>query len=325
MMVKVAAGLGVSPEGGLSGTGLTVEKLADPTCTISLEQELAVGRNIDQGLGAVPGIGMLFAQNYRISMYGSMGLGMLSSPTGRSAFEFGLRYIDLSYACCLLDCYKEGGQYRIVVGGDGLPADVRDFFVDRTVMALIQLLHDLLPGDDWLRSVSLSRSEPETSHAERYRALARTDVLFGRERTEVAIDARLVDRPLPMSNEVTLRMAEAQCSATLADRRGQVSTVGSVREYLSRALPDLPGISEAARVMGLSERTLRRRLAEEGTSYKQAIDLSRRKLAEDLLRDGMLPSQVAHRAGYTELSSFSHAFKRWNGVSPRAYLCSEAR
>jgi hypothetical protein len=54
-----------------------------------------------------------------------------------------------------------------------------------------------------------------------------------------------------------------------------VSTVGSVREYLSRALPDLPGINEAARVMGLSERTLRRRLAEEGTSYKQAIPMTR--------------------------------------------------
>jgi AraC-like DNA-binding protein len=75
----------------------------------------------------------------------------------------------------------------------------------------------------------------------------------------------------------------------------------------------------------MSERTLRRRLAEEGTSLRALVDEVRATLAAEFLRSGSLTvAEIAHRLGYVEQSSFSQAFKRWHGVSPRAYAARSA-
>ena len=66
---------------------------------------------------------------------------------------------------------------------------------------------------------------------------------------------------------------------------------------------------------------LRRRLEEEGTSFRALLDEVRETHAEELLTRGAVPVEdVAFRLGYAEASSFIHAFKRWKGVTPTAFL-----
>jgi AraC-like DNA-binding protein len=67
-------------------------------------------------------------------------------------------------------------------------------------------------------------------------------------------------------------------------------------------------------------RTLRRHLVAEGTSFQELRDEVREQLAVELLGDlGLSVTEVARRLGYAETSAFSHAFKRWRGVSPRTF------
>ncbi len=74
---------------------------------------------------------------------------------------------------------------------------------------------------------------------------------------------------------------------------------------------------EIATRLGMSERTLHRRLADEKQPFRMLHDRVRRNLAERLLRDSMLGLEsIAQQLGYAEAASFSRAFKRWNGVSP---------
>jgi AraC-like DNA-binding protein len=82
-----------------------------------------------------------------------------------------------------------------------------------------------------------------------------------------------------------------------------------------------PSLAEMAGMLHLSSpRTLRRRLAEEGVSYRGLLDEVRGQLAQELLADGRLTvEEVAHRLGYAETSSFTHAFWRWTGHGPRAH------
>jgi AraC-like DNA-binding protein len=80
-----------------------------------------------------------------------------------------------------------------------------------------------------------------------------------------------------------------------------------------------PSLAEVASMLHLSPRTLRRRLAEEGTSYRTLLDEVRGQLAEELLLNEQLTvEEVAQRLGYAETSSFTHAFRRWTGQGPRA-------
>lgn len=81
-----------------------------------------------------------------------------------------------------------------------------------------------------------------------------------------------------------------------------------------------PNIDNVAHRLGLAERTLRRKLQVEGTSYQQLLDDLRQRLAKNYLDDPRLGiSEVAFRLGFSDPSAMHKAFKRWTGVSPSQY------
>src|SRR5262245_20347220 len=85
---------------------------------------------------------------------------------------------------------------------------------------------------------------------------------------------------------------------------------------LSAGVPDLEGVG---RVLGMSPRTLQRRLREEGTTFSGVLTQLRHDLARPLLGDGQLAvAEVAFLLGYEDPSAFHRAFRRWSGRSPRA-------
>ena len=78
-------------------------------------------------------------------------------------------------------------------------------------------------------------------------------------------------------------------------------------------------VSNIARALAMSTRSLARRLKEEGTSYTEVLDDLRRELAMRYVEDETLGvSQIAWLLGYSEVSSFNHAFRRWTSRSPKA-------
>ncbi len=78
--------------------------------------------------------------------------------------------------------------------------------------------------------------------------------------------------------------------------------------------------NQLAKTLNLSERTLQRRLADEGSSYQQLLNDTRRQLAERYLRDGQLAAtEIALLLGYSEPSVFFRAFRQWTGLTPGEY------
>ena len=94
-----------------------------------------------------------------------------------------------------------------------------------------------------------------------------------------------------------------------------------VRIHISNVLSEgVPSISEVAKKLGMSGRTLQRRLSEQGHSYQGLVDEARRRLAERLLQQTNYSlAEVAFMTGFAEQSSFTRAFKRWAGQTPRSY------
>jgi AraC-like DNA-binding protein len=72
--------------------------------------------------------------------------------------------------------------------------------------------------------------------------------------------------------------------------------------------------------MHIAERTLHRRLAREGTSYRALLDEVRETLAKELLANGLTVKEVSDRLGYSEPAAFTHAYTRWHGAPPRTRL-----
>jgi AraC-like DNA-binding protein len=98
------------------------------------------------------------------------------------------------------------------------------------------------------------------------------------------------------------------------------------RHILDRAAPNRNDMRTIARALGLSARSLRRRLAEEGTSFREVVDAALGTLARRLVSDKDLPIEaVASAMGYSHSSAFHRAFKRWTGATPAASRSSRQR
>ena len=111
------------------------------------------------------------------------------------------------------------------------------------------------------------------------------------------------------------------CSRLIEARRLRVGTTAMIRHYLSAAPgTTLSTLSSMARLMNTSERTLKRRLHDEGTTFRALVAESRCAMAKALLIEGELAlGEIAERLGFADLSTFSQAFKRWNGVAPSTF------
>jgi len=146
-----------------------------------------------------------------------------------------------------------------------------------------------------------------------------TKVEFGADKDEFAlsIDARAL--PLihsdPYLNELLLKY----CEAALAGRRGDMSQFRTrVENAISSLLPHgRVLVEDVARSLGMSERTLARKLSDEGLNFTEILQQLRRDLSVRYLNERKLHvSKIAWLLGFHEVSAFTHAFKRWTGKTP---------
>jgi len=295
LLVEHAVATGLSAERVLAGTGLAPAVLGEPEREVTAEQELRVVRNLLRDGNAAARSGAVLGRRYRLSTFGIAGYAMVSSRTLLDAMNFGLRHLDLTFTFSIPHARVEGDDVVVEAHDDALPADVRRFLVARDLSAVEAVLRELFLG-----------------------ALpTRYDDAAGR----LAFPASYLEAELPKANPAALALAEAM-SADLATRRRESSRLPQqVRILLAQRLSFDASAAGVAAALALGERTLRRRLAADHTSFQRLLDEVRISLAERMLGTGSLTvAQVAHRLGYAEPASFIHAHRRWHGVTPSRRL-----
>ena len=146
------------------------------------------------------------------------------------------------------------------------------------------------------------------------------DVAFGSDVDEIVFSENVGDLPVVSQDPYLNALLVKYCEEALAER---AAARGSLRRDLENAIaPLLPHgraqADEVAARLGMSRRTLGRRLAAEGLTFAGVLADLRVDLAKRQLRDGSLAiSQIAWLLGYREVSAFTHAVKRWTGKTPR--------
>nr|AQQ75042.1 hypothetical protein [uncultured bacterium] len=152
-------------------------------------------------------------------------------------------------------------------------------------------------------------------------ALLGCPLRFNEGEMRLVLPRSILDRAVVTPNGRLLAYLERHAEALQARVRSSASVAGQVREILTARLrqgePDQGAVAQA---LALSERTLQRRLQEEGTSFADLLDEVRRDLARMYLADPKLAVfEVAFLLGYSEPSAFNRAFKRWTGQSPSEF------
>lgn len=318
LLLRFAEEHGVRSDRLLHGTGIDPAVLNDPDAQLEARAELAVIGRLTEGLGDVPALGLLAGARYRVAAFGIFGFACVTSPTLREAVAFALRHLDLSFTFCIPHVRVDHGRMVLTLDDSRVPQRLRRFLVERDLAAIHQMMTDLLDGPPPLLRTTFRHRDP--GYPRRYAERFGVPPEFAAPANVATMDAAVLDRPLPQANEHTAALCEQQCRELVARRRHRAGLAGQVRERLIRASGAPSGIDEVARDLAVSARTLRRKLLEEGTSYRVLLDEVRRTLAEELLRTGGLRVEdVAIRLGYAESASFISAFKRWTGRTPSAF------
>ena len=146
-----------------------------------------------------------------------------------------------------------------------------------------------------------------------------TKVEFGGDTDEFALNADARELPLIHADPYLNNLLLKNCEAALAGRTGDVSQLRtSVENAISSLLPHgRVLVEDVACTLGMSERTLARKLSEEGLNFTEILQQLRRDLAIRYLDDRKLHvSKIAWLLGFHEVSAFTHAFKRWTGRTP---------
>lgn len=313
VLARTLLDLGVEPAPMLRRCGLPSD-LAGIGQTVPVDREIAFMREALQASGR-PDLGLLAGRGHRFPVFGFWGLALAASPTLASAIRVGLQYVDLTHTFLRWSFQRSGSHAELVMRAAFPLGELETFIVERDAAAAVTLLEDLTGRRSALAEAMFAYPAPPW--ADRYPPAFGCAVSFRRDRHALRLGAARLDEALPGGDPVTAAAAEAQCRRLLES----LSPAGGLATRLRRFLLDHPGRlptqDEAARHLGLSRRSLRRRLAEEGASFRALADEVRFGLIAGYLENTALSlDEIAARTGFSDAANLSHAFRRWTGETP---------
>jgi AraC-like DNA-binding protein len=316
-LVREATAHGASLETCLAGTGIDAAMIERVDAEITAEQELRLIRNVVTALPDATGLALQVGQHYRLTDFGIWGYALLSSRSLRDALQLALRFLDLSYVFGELAFEDHGDEIHLRFDYEMIPADIRQFLIERDVAAIAAVHQQARPSARSLRRLQFSFPRP--AHANQLQILTGIVPQYDAAATVAVLDANVLDEPLSQANTATRKMCEAACAELLAKRKARAGVSAKVRDIMLRRPGAVPDMEAVAEELCITARTLRRHLAGEGSSFRILREEVLLMLAEELLvTAGMKMDQVAERLGYSDSIAFNHAFKRWKGVAPSA-------
>jgi AraC-like DNA-binding protein len=196
-----------------------------------------------------------------------------------------------------------------------------DFFMASLVMGLYRLGVSAEGA-----SVELVRATPRD--AAHFAAVFRCPIRFGAQANTASFPVEGLSRPLADADPALCAMLELHADRMMARLPKGQPLLDDLRRWIGQNLADgEPSLPIAAESLGLSERTLRRRLQDRGTSFQALLDEARAQGASDYLANTDLAvEEIAFLLGFSEASAFRRAYVRWHGqpIPPRRTLAARS-
>lgn len=308
--------LGIDGTALMARAGLAPDILAAPDASISHAAFLDVLAAAREASG-LQHFGLLLAERQTLSILGPLGFAIAQAPDLRAA---------IGQLNDFLHLHSPGISARLVTKGDiamwrlevllGNRPGVRQQ-EDLAVGVGIGILRSLL-GRDWSPElVTLQRRAPINSAP--YRQAFRCPVEFEAEHNQSVFDSRLLDHKIAQSNSQLHAILNSHLRGL--DTSGRLDFASEVQQIILHAMKGgdctLPRV---AKMLGTSRRTLQRRLASEGRSFRDELETVRSRVAMRYLEETAIPlTSLSMTLGYSDLAAFSHAFRRMTGASPSAW------
>jgi AraC-like DNA-binding protein len=304
----------------LAGSDLTRATLQDQHAQMGAWQYATLLHNALQADGDA-GLAYELGLRSQVTKHGFVGFGLISCATLREAIDFSQRYFQARVPL-FRSALRVEPPYAVITLQETIPLGPQyPLVMDMALVELCSLFAKVLGLDPstagWTSEIDVPYAEP-AAYARYQHRLPRFH--FNQPAVQIRFPVDLLDEPIATADAVSVQLAIDRCEQDLA-RRAPPSTVSAqVSARLTCQGGRYPDIADMAQQLLMSERTLKRRLQDEGTGFQALLDHARQQQAMRLLRQPKLAiKQVAEAVGYGDPANFARAFYKWTGMTPRQW------
>lgn len=314
-MLKIGTSWGIPEQTLLNRSGISYAELERLDTRISTHKTGQLGRRLMK-LSGRDDLGIAFGLLIRPTSHGFLGYAVMSSATLAEAMQLLHKYFSRYIKDFVIEVATDEDTVVLTVTEGYDFGSMRQVFFEALLISccehLTSLIGEQLDGlcvhSDWARPHYFDQYQNRLP-----------DWHFKQAHNQIRFPRKLLSMPLVMADPHAARLAIIELEKDIAAQvtAGGQNIVPRVRETLKPGPDGYPSLSDVAVKLCLSERTLKRRLSEAGSSFQKLLDDARRRRALELISTTSLSiQQIAQILGYTDPAAFTRAFKRWTGERP---------
>jgi AraC-like DNA-binding protein len=320
LVLDALAAEGVPREDALRRVRLSEASISSPATRVSLNQVIdcysyAAERSHDPHFAYRAGL------RFHVSAYGMYGFAILSSINYRQTMKFAVKYHELATPLVAMEFEENDGYGTWLVSPLSyarIDARLYKFIVEMQFGITLSLHRDFMGSSFFVREFQVTYSP--SGDASEYAAPFGAPILFGQSANRLLFDSGWLDGAPRLGNEITYSTVVSLCDAQIEEFQFRRGLVGEVRQILMKNLMRPKKFDDVAQNLNMSARTLRRKLREENSSFRQVLDELRRDIAIRYLRETDLTVEdIAESLGFSDAAGFRQAFRRWTKAAPHEF------
>ncbi|WP_420588485.1 AraC family transcriptional regulator ligand-binding domain-containing protein [Bacterioplanoides sp.] len=271
-----------------------------------------------------PCFGLRVGKMMRPTSWHSLGFALWSSNNLHEALDRITKYIKIFTTAARANIDEKDDRIRL--SGSAYPAykPVLSNAQYEAFLATIALLcRNLYPGTFRPLKVGLPRAIPLEDMTP-FNDIFQCHIEFNQSSVWIEIDKKTAQQRLPTANPELAQINDQLCAKYIA-RFDKSDLASRVYYLLLETLSDgEPSMDEVSTALNVSSRSLQRKLKESGTNFKSLLDGVRKELSLQYIQQSHMPlGEISYRLGFSHVSNFSRAFKRWTQVSPAEWRASK--
>jgi AraC-like DNA-binding protein len=319
-MLDALAAEGIAAQDALAGVRLSREAASSPATRISLNQVIECYRNAAR-LSRDPHFSYHTGLRFHLSAYGMYGFAILSSMNYRETMHFAEKYHQLATPLTELRFNEQNGcgvWSMTPMPHARVDAPLYRFLVEMQFGICVSLHRDVMGQAFAAREFHVTYRRPDDTAD--YPNIFGCPVVFGEPENRLVFDATWLDGKPKLGNDITYATVVELCDRLIDELQLSAGVAGKVRRVLLTNLMRPRSFGDIAHDVNMSERTLRRKLREENTSFRSLVDQLRMDMAIKYLRDTDLTVEaIAESLGFSDAANFRQAFRRWTKAAPHAF------
>lgn len=317
ILVRLVTQYGVDGEDFIREIGINPAVIRDPAARIPRRfGEIAFAR----ALACVPdpAFGLQAAKCWHPSNLGVAGYAWLSSKNLRTGLKRLERFSQVFGPRVNFRCKEENDGLRFIFGGEQATRDIEYLAADFSLSIVLEMCR--LNAGTPLKPLRARLMRPRPENPQPYLDFFGCDIQFGAEENSFTLGTQLLDAALPSAHEALAVTFDAILNEQLLALNQQDFRSLCQHRILQQLTSGEPTETALAESLGMSRRTLNRRLAENGITYQKLLDQTRYELALRYLDDPKKSvTDITFLLGFSEQSALTRAFRRWHGDTPTHY------